>query len=437
MNICVVGTGYVGLVVGTCLAGSGNKVTCTDTDAAKIAMLNEGKLPIYEPGLEEVLKENEAAGRLFFSTDVAAGVRDAQVVFIAVGTPPGEDGSADLQYVRAVAATVGENLTGHTVIVTKSTVPVGTGDIVEAILNEKTDQPFDVVSNPEFLKEGHAVEDFLRPNRIVVGANTERARKVMAELYEPFQRTSNRIVFMDRKSSEMTKYAANAMLATRISFMNEIARLCDAVQADVELVRRGIGSDPRIGPKFIFPGTGFGGSCFPKDLRALIRTAKENDCEMTILQSVVNVNEDQKHILVKQFMSHMGSESPAGMTAAVWGLSFKPRTDDVREAPAFEIIRDLLGHGMRIQATDPVAIENSKGELGDSVTFCENEYDALEGADVLFIVTEWDQYRQPDFERIKSVMKRPLVFDGRNLYDPARMRDAGFIYYSIGRPAVG
>jgi UDPglucose 6-dehydrogenase len=434
MNICVVGTGYVGLVVGCCLAGSGNRVTCTDTDAAKIAMLNRGEVPIYEPGLEEVLRANEAAGRLHFSTDVGAGVAGADVVFIAVGTPPGEDGSADLQYVRAVAATIGEHLTGYAVIVCKSTVPVGTCDIVSEIVGARTEHPFDVVSNPEFLKEGHAVEDFMRPNRIIVGTQSARARKVMERLYAPFQRTSNRIVFMDVRSSEMTKYAANAMLATRISFMNEIARLCDAVGANVELVRRGIGSDPRIGSQFLFPGAGFGGSCFPKDLRALIRTGREHGRSLQILDAVVAVNDAQKRVLPAMVAAHFGSL--AGLEIAIWGLAFKPRTDDVREAPAFEVVEGLLAAGAAVRVTDPVAMPNSRGALGDRVRYCDNEYEALEGADALVVVTEWDQYRTPDFERAKAIMRQAVLFDGRNLYDGERLAELGFTYYSIGRPVM-
>lgn len=435
MNICVVGTGYVGLVMGTCVAGSGNHVVCTDVNQDKIDLLNDGKLPIYEPGLESILKRNVEAGRLEFTTDVAWGIREADVVFIAVGTPQGEDGSADLKYVESVASTIADNLNGYKVVVCKSTVPVGTCDRVHDIIAIKAQHPFDVVSNPEFLKEGHAVEDFLRPNRIIVGTCSDRAREVMTKLYAPFNRTSNRIVFMDVRSSEMTKYTANAMLATRISFMNEIAGLCDAVGADVELVRRGIGSDPRIGPKFLFPGAGFGGSCFPKDLRALIQTGAENRQPLRILKSVVDVNESQKGVLVRQLAEHFDNDL-AGRHIAIWGLSFKPRTDDIREAPALTIIDQLLDRGAKVHASDPVAIDNAQDVLGGSARFHENEYDALDGADALLIVTEWNQYRQPDFERIKNLMKQPAIFDGRNLYDLEEMRERGFFYRAIGRPAV-
>ena len=435
MKICVVGTGYVGLVVGCCVAGSGNHVICSDLDEQKIARLNEGQCPIYEPGLEDILRNNFAAGRLEFTTDVGRGVRESDVVFVAVGTPQGEDGSADLQHVESVARTVAANLNDYKVVVCKSTVPVGTCDRVREIISESAEHPFDVVSNPEFLKEGHAVEDFLRPNRIIVGTSSKRARDMMERVYAPFNRTSNRMVFMDVRSSEMTKYAANAMLATRISFMNEIAGLCDAVGADVELVRRGIGSDPRIGPKFIFPGTGFGGSCFPKDLRALIGTGRENGHELTILESVVAVNQRQKTTLIRRFTEHFGGATK-GLKVAIWGLSFKPRTDDIREAPALQIIENLLELGVEVCATDPVAIENTQQIFGDRIRWSGNEYAALEGADALFIVTEWNSYRQPDFGRMKELLAQPVIFDGRNIYDLDRIRERGFSYYAIGRPVV-
>ena len=435
MNICVVGTGYVGLVVGCCMAGSGSQVVCADTDGRKVDLLKKGISPIYEPGLEELLKTNSEAGRLEFTTDVGKAVRDARVVFIAVGTPQDEDGSADLQHVEAVARTVADNLNDYKVVVCKSTVPVGTCDRVREIISARTDQEFDVASNPEFLKEGHAVEDFLRPNRIICGTSSKRARDLLEKLYAPFNRTSNRMVFMDVRSSEMTKYTANAMLATRISFMNEIASLCDAVGADVELVRRGIGSDPRIGNKFIFPGTGFGGSCFPKDLRALIQTANDNGRKLEILQSVVDVNERQKSVLVERFLEHFDGQVE-GLTVAVWGLAFKPRTDDIREAPALVVIDQLLERGVKVRVTDPIAIENTQEILGDRVMYAGSEYDALEGVDALFIITEWNSYRQPDFERMKSLMESSVVFDGRNLYDLDEMRERGITYYSIGRPAV-
>lgn len=433
MKVCVVGSGYVGLVVGGCLSGSGNRVRCTDLDENKVASLNDGVIPIYEPGLTEIVKKNLAAGRLTFSTDVADGVRQSEIVFIAVGTPPDEDGSADLSHVEAVARTIAENLNDFKVVVVKSTVPVGTCNRVKEIIAANSDKSFAVVSNPEFLKEGNAVQDFLRPDRIIVGTDNERARKLMSQVYEPFNRTSNRIIFMDVKSSEMTKYSANAMLATRISFMNEVARLCDEVGADVEMVRRGIGSDPRIGGKFIFPGIGFGGSCFPKDLRALVQTGKDYGQQMHLLQAVIDTNDRQKSSLVDRFVEHFNGEVN-GLTVALWGIAFKPRTDDLREAPSLVTIDKLLKLGVRVRATDPIAIPNAKELLGDTIEFVANEYDVLEQCDSLMILTEWNAYQQPDFDRIKSLLKQPVILDGRNLYAPARMAELGFDYYSIGRP---
>jgi UDPglucose 6-dehydrogenase len=436
MNVCVIGTGYVGLVAGCCFSDSGNQVICTDKDHNKIDKLNRGICTIYEPGLEELQRANMESGRLQFSTDVGSGVKSADVVFIAVGTPQDEDGSADLRHVESVASEIADNIESYTVVVCKSTVPVGTCNRVAEIIKSKTDVPFDVVSNPEFLKEGHAVEDFLRPARIVVGTGSEPAKELMTRLYAPFQRTKPCLFFVDVKSSEMIKYASNAMLATRISFMNEVSRLCDAVGADVEKVRMGMGSDPRIGNKFLFPGTGFGGSCFPKDLRALINTGRENGQKMEILDSVVAVNEVQKEVLVERFLNHFG-KSASGLTVALWGLSFKPRTDDIREAPALTIIEHMLSRGMTVRASDPEAVPNTKELLGDKVTFSEDEYEIIEGADALFIVTEWSQYRQPDFAKIKGLMKQPIIFDGRNLFEPAEMESSGFTYYSVGRPPVG
>jgi UDPglucose 6-dehydrogenase len=436
MDICVAGTGYVGLVLGACLAGSGNRVVCTDIDEEKVRLLNEGILPIFEPGLQDIVARNLRAGRLSFSRDVGEWVGKSDVIFIAVGTPASDEGTADLSQIDAVATTIGQSLSGPTIVVTKSTVPVGTSDrILKTIRAVNPEADVVVVSNPEFLKEGHAVEDFLRPDRIVVGTLDSRAREVISEIYAPFTRTSNRIQFMDVRSSEMTKYAANAMLATRISFMNEMASLCEAVGADVELVRRGVGSDPRIGGKFLFPGAGFGGSCLPKDVRALLGTAKRNGREMPILEAVLAVNERQKKVLLK-YVDREFPDGLKGLTLAIWGLSFKPRTDDVREAPALEIIRTLLDRGARVRAADPVAIDNTRAIFGDDVAYFEDEYEAAEGADALLVVTEWSQYRQPDFERLQATMRRPIVLDGRNLYDPRRLEKRGFTYYCIGRPPV-
>ncbi|MCB9532172.1 MAG: UDP-glucose/GDP-mannose dehydrogenase family protein [Myxococcales bacterium] len=437
MKVCVIGSGYVGLVAGACFADTGNSVTCADIDARKIEGLKKNVLPIYEPGLHEIVERNQHDGRLSFTTDVAAAIRANDVIFIAVGTPPGEDGSADLKHVCAVAKTIGENLVGFKVVVDKSTVPVGTGARVAEIIREHApDGDFAVVSNPEFLKEGAAVNDFLKPDRIVIGTDDERARRVMAQLYAPYQRTSERIIFMDVPSAEMTKYAANAMLATRISFMNEIARLCEDVGADVSAVRRGIGSDPRIGNKFLFPGVGFGGSCFPKDVRALMDTGRKRGQPMHILQAVFDVNERQKLRLVERVVEHFG-EDLSGLTLAVWGLAFKPQTDDMREAPAITIIRALRDRGARIRATDPVALETGREAVGEDVEYVDSEYAAAEGADALLVVTEWSEYRTPDFPRLKSLLRNPVVFDGRNLYDPAYMAELGFVHYSIGRATVG
>lgn len=433
MKVCIIGTGYVGLVAGACFADTGSEVTCVDISQEKIDMLHRGEIPIYEPGLQEIVARNVEEGRLFFSTDVPAGIRACDVIFIAVGTPQDEDGSADLQHVEAVARTIGDNMNGYKVIVDKSTVPVGTADIVKRIIGERTTHEFAVVSNPEFLKEGAAVQDFLKPDRVIIGTDDERAKKMMRRLYAPFQRTSERIIFMDVRSAEMTKYAANAMLATRISFMNEVARLCEIVGADVDLVRRGIGSDPRIGNKFLFPGVGFGGSCFPKDLRALIQTGRENGVEMQVLKAVVAVNERQKHIMAERVFDHFGQDL-TGRRFALWGLAFKPETDDMREAPSLVIIEELLARGAEVVAHDPIAAEVARGILGDRITFVENNYDALNDADALLIVTEWSQYRNPLFDTIKERLKQPVLFDGRNLYRPERMRELGFVHYSIGRP---
>jgi UDPglucose 6-dehydrogenase len=436
MKITVIGSGYVGLVVGTCLADSGNDVACVDVDKAKIDALNAGQVPIYEPGLEELLHRGVREHRLTFSTNVSAAVAQSEVVFIAVGTPEGEDGDADLKHVLAAAKDVGRALARYTVIIDKSTVPVGTADQVREVVAKETQQEFDVVSNPEFLKEGAAVEDFMKPDRVVIGANSERARKVMAEVYAPFVRTGNPILFTDTRSAELTKYAANAMLATRISFMNEIAGLCEKVGADVESVRKGIGLDKRIGMPFLFPGIGFGGSCFPKDIRALASTARDSGLEFELLRAVDRINERQKKLLLAKAQKHYGEL--AGKCFAVWGLAFKPKTDDMREAPAITVVEGLVGKGAKVRAHDPVAGHSAQKLFGDRVTLCDNPYSALEDADGLFIITEWNEFRHPDFERMKKLMKQPVVFDGRNLFDPTTMRERGFKYFGVGRgTAVG
>ncbi len=432
MKVAVVGTGYVGLVVGACLAETGNDVACADVDAAKIQNLKASKLPIYEPGLEPIVLRNQREGRLAFTTDVGNAVERSEVVFIAVGTPPDEDGSADLQHVLAVATTIGKHMNGPKVVVTKSTVPVGTAEKVRAQIARETTTPFHVCSNPEFLKEGAAVEDFMKPDRVVVGVDSPEAARVIEELYTPFVRTGNPLIVMDIPSAEMTKYAANAMLATRISFMNQIAQLCEAVGADVTHVRRGIGSDRRIGQAFLFPGPGYGGSCFPKDVKALIRTGTESKMSLDILSAVEQANQRQKRVLFEKLLRHLGSLS--GKVIAVWGLAFKAETDDVRESPALVLIEELLRAGAKVQVHDPAAMETARQQLGSRVTFAGHGYDALAGADALAIVTEWLEYRNPDFARIKQLLKRLLIVDARNLYDPQKLGRLGFTYDSIGRP---
>ncbi len=434
MKLCVVGTGYVGLVAGACFADTGHSVTCVDIDEAKIRGLLDGILPIYEPGLAEIVVHNVADGRLHFTTDAAAAIRAAQVVFIAVGTPPGEDGSADLSHVLAVADTIGQTLDAPKIVVVKSTVPVGTCDRVRAAIRARTDVPFQVVSNPEFLKEGAAVQDFLKPDRIVLGIESDEVREPMQDLYEPFVRTGKPIHFMDLRSSEMTKYASNAMLATKISFINEIARLCELVGADVNLVRKGMGADPRIGPHFIFPGVGYGGSCVPKDIKALVGTGRQNGAQMLLLEAVEAVNHVQKRRCFEKVIEHFG-EDLSGLTIAVWGLAFKPRTDDKREAPSEVTIRALVAAGARVRATDPVAMHTAAAAMADvrGVELIEDEYACLEGADALVICTEWNDYRNPDFDRIRAALKTPVIVDGRNLYKPDKMQRMGFVYYSIGR----
>jgi UDPglucose 6-dehydrogenase len=431
MKIAVIGTGYVGLVAGTCLADSGNDVVCVDIDERKIATLRKGELPIYEPGLQELVDKNVRERRLSFTTDLPAAVAPSEVVFIAVGTPEGESGEADLQYVLAAAREVARAITRYTVIVDKSTVPVGTADKVRAEIAKLTTLEFDVVSNPEFLKEGAALDDFLKPDRVVIGVSSARARQVMAELYAPFVRTENPILFMDLRSAEMTKYAANAMLATRISFMNDIAALCERVGADVDQVRRGMGADRRIGYPFLFPGVGYGGSCFPKDVTALISIAREEGIELDLLRAVERTNDRQKRLLLNKAVKHFGSIE--GRTFALWGLSFKPKTDDMREAPSIVLVEGLLGKGARVRAHDPVAQPAARRYFGDRVAYAATPYDALEGADALFVVTEWNEFRHPDFARMKSLMRSPVVFDGRNVFNPTTMRERGFTWYGIGR----
>ena len=433
MRVTVIGSGYVGLVAGACLAETGNDVVCADVDAGKIARLQRNDLPIYEPGLEPLVRRNQEEGRLAFTADVGAAVERAQVVLIAVGTPPGEDGTADLQHVLDVARVIGRHMKAPMVVATKSTVPVGSAERVRQAIRAETDIPFSICSNPEFLKEGAAVEDFMKPDRVVVGVEDERARTVMAELYGPFFRKSDRILFMDIPSAEVTKYAANAMLATRISFMNQVANLCERVGADVTNVRRGIGTDDRIGPAFLFPGPGYGGACFPKDVKALIRTAHEAGMPADLLEAVESVNRRQKQVLLAKVDAALGV-GLAGKTVGVWGLSFKAETDDIRESPAIPLIEGLLAHGARVQAHDPHAMDNARALFGERITYAHDPYAAARGADALVIVTEWLVYRNPDFERLRSVLAGRVLVDGRNLYDPARMRALGFQYSSIGRP---
>jgi len=432
LDIAVVGTGYVGLVSGTCLAETGHNVVCVDKDVAKIEALKRGEVPIYEPRLESLVRRNFERNRLSFTTDLAAAVGPAEVVFIAVGTPQDEDGSADLSHVLTVATEIGKALTGPLIVATKSTVPVGTGEKVKAAIQAVTDIDIDVVSNPEFLKEGAAVDDFMKPDRIIVGTDSEQAREVMTDIYAPFQRTSNRIVFMDVRSAEMTKYAANAMLATRISFMNEMANLCESVGADIGKVRLGIGSDPRIGSSFLFPGCGFGGSCFPKDIRALVRTSQEASTPLEILEAVDRINERQKTVLLNKIVSSFG-EDLSDKRFAVWGLAFKPQTDDMREAPSITIINGLLDRGATVCATDPEALETARGIFGDRIELTEDPYECLEGADALVVVTEWNEFRRPNFKRIRELLKQPHIFDGRNLFEPKNMKKMGLNYDCIGR----
>jgi UDPglucose 6-dehydrogenase len=431
MNIAVIGTGYVGLVVGTCFAETGNRVTCADVDEDKIRRLNNGEIPIYEPGLEELVERNREEGRLFFTTDVAESIRNAKVVFIAVGTPPDEDGSADLRYVLGVAKTIGENLNDFKVVVNKSTVPVHTNRKVRDAIAAVTDGEFAVVSNPEFLKEGAAIDDFMKPDRVVIGVDDDRARKVMLDLYGPFVRTGKPILVMDPASAEMTKYAANAMLATRISFMNEIAQICERVGADVNEVRKGIGTDSRIGFPFLFAGAGYGGSCFPKDVRALVSTARQHGYDPRIVQAVEDVNDRQKSVLFDKVVAHFDGDLK-GKHFALWGLAFKPKTDDMREAPSLVIIDKLLEQGATVTAFDPEAIAEAKRRIGDKVQYANTAMGALEGADALILVTEWSEFRHVDPSEIRDKLKAAVLFDGRNIFEAARMREAGLTYYGIG-----
>ena len=431
MRIAVIGTGYVGLVAGVCFAESGNDVTCVDKDVAKVRALKAGKMPIYEPGLEELLRRNLGEKRLTFTTTLPAAVKDAAVVFIAVGTPEGEDGAADLRHVLDVARQIARAITSYTVVVTKSTVPVGTSERIRLAMHRETKRPFSVVSNPEFLKQGAAVDDFMKPDRVVIGADDSGAVALMQELYAPFTRTDAPIMVMDCASAELSKYAANAMLASRITFMNEVANVCERVGADVDHVRRAIGSDRRIGTSFLFPGVGFGGSCFPKDVKAMQQFAAENGYDFKMLRAVDEVNTYQKTRLVAKMREHYGRLK--GKTLALWGLSFKPKTDDMREAPSIALIEALLKAGARVQAYDPEAMKVARRIFGSRVTFADTNYGALKGADGLAIVTEWNEFRRPDLARMKSLLKEPVVFDGRNLFVPANMKQHGFTYYSIGR----
>jgi UDPglucose 6-dehydrogenase len=435
MQILVIGTGYVGLVVGACLAETGNDVVCADIDAGKIARLKDNILPIYEPGLDELVRRNQEQGRLSFTTDVAGAAAQARVVFLAVGTPPGEDGSADLRHVLAAAETVGKHLAYEAVIVTKSTVPVGTATLVSDVIGRHATVPFHVGSNPEFLKEGDAVEDFLRPDRVIIGCENDFARSTLAELYAPFVRTGKPILFMDIASAELTKYAANAMLATRISFMNEMALLCEKVGANIDNIRRGIGSDARIGSSFLFPGPGYGGSCFPKDVKALLKTADDSGVRLHVVAGAETTNDRQKHVMFARLKEALGG-SVRGARIAVWGLTFKARTDDLRESPALLLVSELLAAGATVVAHDPVAMPHAREQLGDTVTFAASSYEALEGADALAVATDWNEYRHPDLNRMKSMLAKPIVIDARNLYSPEKMKTLGFDYHSIGRPTT-
>jgi len=434
MKIAVVGTGYVGLVSGTCFAETGNDVICVDIDQSKVDRLSNGQITIFEPGLEVLFKRNLKEGRLSFTTSLEEAIKESAVIFLALPTPPGEDGSADLRYVLGVADHLGKIMTDYKVIVDKSTVPVGTADRVKEAVAANYNGDFDVVSNPEFLREGVAVDDFMKPDRVVIGAESQRAFDIMDELYAPYVRQGNPVMHMDTRSAELTKYAANSFLATKISFMNEIARLCELLGADVDMVRKGVGSDDRIGKRFLFPGIGYGGSCFPKDVKALVHSAASVDYDFKILKAVEDVNADQKKALVPKIMQHYGSIE--GKTVALWGLAFKPNTDDIREAPALEMIELLTQAGAKVQAYDPEAMANVKAIMADKATFCESSYETLEGADFLVIATEWPEFRTPDFNKIQGLLKDKVIFDGRNLFELETLKKHGFTYYSIGRSDV-
>ena len=431
MKLAVIGTGYVGLVAGTCFSETGNEVICVDIDEAKIATLQQGKIPIYEPGLEEMVRRNAEEQRLLFTTDVNSAVRNSSIIFIAVGTPQGLNGNANLEYVRNTAKSIAKAMDGFKIIVTKSTVPVGTADQIRQWMSEETSHRFAVLSNPEFMKEGAAVEDFMKPDRVVLGGDDAEALEIVKELYEPFLRTGNQILVMDSRSAEMSKYAANAMLATKISFINEVSRLCEYMGADINDVRRAIALDRRIGQHFIFPGVGYGGSCFPKDIRAIISMGGDQE-EMSLMKAVEQVNERQKRVLVEKIKRRFGAKL-SGKIFAVWGLAFKPRTDDMRDAPAIVVIEALLQMGARIQAFDPEATVEARKIFGDRIVYAARNYDALDGASALLVLTEWNEFRRPDFERIKELLKEPIIFDGRNIYDPVDLKKLGFDYYSIGR----
>lgn len=432
MRICVIGTGYVGLVAGTCLADMGNDVICVDNDLEKLIKLNDGIVPIYEPGLEELIKANVTEGRLKFSSDLDNAVKQSLVCFIAVGTPQGQDGAANMQYVMDVAEGIGKSIDGYKVIVDKSTVPVGTAAKVTEVIKKYYDGEFDVVSNPEFLKQGAAVDDFLKPDRVVIGSNSPKATAIMQEVYAPFFRTASRFVIMDVKSAEMTKYAANSFLAIKISYANEIANICEAVGADAEMVRIGMCSDKRIGSQFLFPGLGYGGSCFPKDVMALMKTAKDNNCTCRLIEAADEINKEQRVIFITKILQRFGMNL-AGMTFGVWGLTFKPKTNDMRMAPSITIINALLGFGARIKVYDPKGFEQAKNVFGDRVIYANNSYDALKDADCMLLLTEWNEFRRPDFDRIKGLMKSPVIFDGRNQYDAERLKQRGFEYHCIGK----
>ncbi len=432
MKVCVIGTGYVGLVAGTCLAEMGNDVICVDNNLEKLSQLEKGIVPIYEPGLEELIKVNVSEGRLNFTSNLKEAVQKSLVCFIAVGTPQGEDGQADLKYVFEVAKSIGQSINDYKVIVDKSTVPVGTADAVSKIIKEQTNIEFDVVSNPEFLKQGAAVDDFLKPDRVVVGSNSQKATEIMQELYSPFLRTGNPVIMMDVKSAEMTKYAANSFLAVKISYANEIANICEQVGADAEMVRIGMCSDKRIGSQFLFPGLGYGGSCFPKDVKALLKTAKDNNCDYQLLQAADDVNKKQRQVFINKILNKFGNDL-SGKTFAVWGLAFKPKTNDMREAPAITIINALLERGAKVQAYDPKAVESAKEIFGNKITYSKSAYEALNDAECMLLLTEWNEFRRPDFDKIKSLMKNYVIFDGRTQYNSKRLLEKGFEYYQIGK----